>query len=134
MLEATIVPWVCLFSLCATAEIYQFGEHFTTWREKIKAVNYRNSIQTPVHSADAHPTWCPLVLLFKGTVGCVMENTRHEDQAGSSSNLFPVAINFASIIFQVTFGISPEVSTEEMNGGKMKHLCLSGKGLAGPSK
>lgn len=57
-----------------------------------------------------------------------MENTRHEDQAGSSSNLFPVAINFASIIFHVTFGISPEVSTEEINGGKMKHLCLSGKG------
>lgn len=41
-----------LFSLCATAEIYQFEEHFTTWREQIKAVNYRNSIQTPVHSAD----------------------------------------------------------------------------------
>lgn len=53
-----------------------------------------------------------------------MENIRCEEQAGFSFNLFPVAINFASIIFQVTFGISSEVSTEEMNGGKMKLPCL----------
>lgn len=52
MLEATTVHWDCLFSLCATAEIYQTGEHFTTWREQIKAVNYRNSVHTPVNSAD----------------------------------------------------------------------------------
>lgn len=63
----------------------------------------------------------PLVLSFKGTVGRVMENTWLEDQAGSSSHLFPVDINFDRIIVQETFGTA--VPTEEMNGGKMKHLC-----------
>lgn len=52
MLEATTVHWVCLFSLCSTAEIDQTGGHSTTWREQIKAVNYRNSVHTPVNSAD----------------------------------------------------------------------------------
>lgn len=37
-----------------------------------------------------------------------------QDQAGSSSNLFPVDINFASILFQVTFGTA--VFTKAMNG------------------
>lgn len=52
MLEATTIHWVCLFGICATAEIYQTGEHFTTWRELIKAINYRNSVHTPVNCAD----------------------------------------------------------------------------------
>lgn len=53
-------------------------------------------------------------------MGCVMEKSGMQDQAGSS--LFPVDIKFASIIFQVTLGTA--VSTEAMNRDKMKHLCL----------
>lgn len=52
MLEATTVHWVCLFSLCASAEIYQTAEYFTTWRDQIQAESYRNSAHTPVNSAD----------------------------------------------------------------------------------
>lgn len=52
-----------------------------------------------------------------------------QDQAGSSSNLFPGDINFASILFQVTFGTA--AFTKAMNGDQMKHLRLQWVKAAG---